>query len=57
MLLPPEGCDLAEAEKSLLRQALARTNGNQTHTGAMLGISRDQVRYKMEKYGLRSGPS
>ena len=37
--------------------SLARTNGNQTHTGAMLGISRDQVRYKMEKHGLRSSPS
>lgn len=57
VILPPEGCDLAEAEKSLLRQALARTNGNQTHTGAMLGISRDQVRYKMEKHGLRSSSS
>ncbi len=57
VILPPEGCDLAEAEKSLLRQALARTKGNQTHAGAMLGISRDQVRYKMEKHGLRSSSS
>jgi len=53
VILPPDGCDLAEAELSLLRQALARTNWNQTHAGAMLHISRDQVRYKMEKFGLR----
>lgn len=57
VLLPPEGCALADAEKSLLRQALTRTQWNQTHTGQMLGISRDQVRYKMEKYDLKQPPA
>jgi two-component system, NtrC family, response regulator AtoC len=54
VLLPPGGCSLAEAEASLLRQALERTEWNQTHTGTMLGISRDQVRYKMDKYNLKN---
>ncbi|HOK08618.1 MAG TPA: sigma-54 dependent transcriptional regulator [Candidatus Hydrogenedens sp.] len=51
--LPPSGCSLEEVEKSLIRQALERTNWNLTRAGALLNITRDQVRYKAEKYGLR----
>lgn len=54
--LPPQGCTLAEAEKSLLQQALQRTHWNQTRTANLLGISRDQVRYKISKYGLEPPP-
>lgn len=57
VLLPQEGCTLAEAEESLLRQALNRSDWNQTRTGALLGITRDQVRYKMDKFGLRNNPN
>ena len=35
-----------------LLQALARADGNQTHAGQLLGINRDQVRYRIEKFGL-----
>ncbi|MCX8065334.1 MAG: sigma-54 dependent transcriptional regulator [Candidatus Hydrogenedentes bacterium] len=52
-LLPPGGCSLEEVEKSLVKQALERTNWNLTRAGALLNISRDQVRYKIEKYGLK----
>jgi DNA-binding NtrC family response regulator len=51
--LPPKGIDLAEVEESLIQQALERTNWNQTHAAALLGLSRDQIRYKVEKYSLR----
>lgn len=57
VLLPPEGCTLAEAEESLLRQALNRADWNQTRTGALLGITRDQVRYKIDKFGLKNPAS
>lgn len=50
--LPPEGCNLADVERALLTQALHRTQGNQTHAAQLLGVTRDQVRYKAEKYGL-----
>jgi len=50
--LPPEGVDLEEVERQLLVQALERSHGNQTRAGAMLGINRDQVRYRIEKFGL-----
>jgi two-component system, NtrC family, response regulator AtoC len=51
--LPPQGVQLEEVEKQLLLQALARADGNQTHAGQLLGINRDQVRYRIEKFGLQ----
>jgi DNA-binding NtrC family response regulator len=50
--LPPSGVVLEEVERQLLVQALERTRGNQTHAGQLLGINRDQVRYRIEKFGL-----
>ena len=50
--LPAEGLNLEEVERQLLQQALERAGGNQTHAGQLLGINRDQVRYRLEKFGL-----
>jgi len=50
--LPEAGCTLEGVEQSLLEQALARAYGNQTKAAALLGISRDQLRYKVRKHGL-----
>ena len=50
--LPPEGLVLEEVEKQLVVQALERAHGNQTQAGHLLGINRDQVRYRIEKFGL-----
>ena len=33
-------------------QALERAGGNQTQAGHLLGINRDQVRYRIEKFGI-----
>ena len=51
-LLPAEGVNLDEVERQLLVQALERSGGNQTHAAHLLGINRDQVRYRIEKFGL-----
>lgn len=51
-VLPQDGVDLEKLEKSLLQQALERTAWNRTRTGKLLRLSRDQVRYRIEKYGL-----
>jgi transcriptional regulator with GAF, ATPase, and Fis domain len=51
-VLPPEGVKLEEVERQLLVQALERAGGNQTHAAQLLGINRDQVRYRIEKFGL-----
>ncbi len=50
--LPAEGLNLDEVERQLLVQALERAGGNQTQAGQLLGINRDQVRYRIEKFGL-----
>ena len=52
--LPPEGINLDEVERQLLVQALERARGNQTHAGQLLGINRDQVRYRVEKFGMKA---
>ena len=53
--LPSEGLNLEEVERQLLEQALERAAGNQTQAAQMLGINRDQVRYRIEKFGLQTG--
>jgi len=50
--LPPEGVSLEELERQLLVQALERSGGNQTQAGELLGLNRDQVRYRIEKFSL-----
>jgi len=52
--LPPEGIDLEQVERQLLVQALERAAGNQTRAAELLGINRDQVRYRIEKFGLQT---
>jgi len=52
--LPPEGVVLEDVEKQLVVQALERAHGNQTHAGQLLGINRDQVRYRIGKFGLEN---
>jgi DNA-binding NtrC family response regulator len=55
--LPAEGISLDEVERQLLVQALERAGGNQTQAGQLLGINRDQVRYRIEKFGLGAAKS
>jgi len=50
--LPANGLDLESLERSLVVQALRRSNGNQTRAGALLGLNRDQIRYRIEKFSL-----
>ena len=50
--LPPAGLSLDELERDLVTQALERTGGNQTRAAALLGMHRDQIRYRIEKFGL-----
>lgn len=50
--LPELGIELESVEKDLIRQALERTNGNRSRSARLLGISRDTLLYRMQKYGL-----
>jgi len=52
MELPEDGVHLETLERELVVQALRRTGGNQTKAAALLGLNRDQIRYRIEKFGL-----
>ena len=54
--LPAAGVDLEQLERSLVVQALRRSGGNQTRAAALLGLNRDQIRYRIEKFGLTLTP-
>lgn len=47
--LPSEGISLNDAELSFVQQAIERSGGNQTRAAELLGISRDQLRYRLKK--------
>lgn len=54
--LPPAGMNLKEVvtdlERRVIEQALERTDGNQTEAARLLQISRDQLRYRLDKYDI-----
>ena len=53
--LPAAGIDLpaflAEIERGLVQEALEQCHGNQVQAAALLGLSRDQLRYRMRFQG------
>jgi len=55
--LPPNGISLSDLERDVLVQALGITDHNQTHAAALLGLTRDQMRYRMAKFGIPSRDS
>jgi DNA-binding NtrC family response regulator len=50
--LPAKGFKFDDLEKDIVLQALERTAWNQTRAGELLGMTRDQIHYRMEKFGL-----
>jgi len=46
------GTTLEEAERDLVKRALREVGGNVSKAARRLGISRDQMRYRIEKYAL-----
>ena len=47
--LPPEGVQLESVEMCFVEQAMNRSHNNQTRAAELLGISRDQLRYRLKK--------
>ena len=51
--LPIEGIRLEDVERDLVRQALERESWNVTRAARLLGLSRDTLRYRIDKYQLK----
>jgi DNA-binding NtrC family response regulator len=50
--LPAQGVDLEQWEREFVQQALERSGWNQTKAANLLGLNRDQIRYRIEKFKL-----
>ncbi len=51
-VLPAAGLSLDQLERELICQALERAGGNKSGAARLLGLSRDTLRYRLEKYHL-----
>ncbi|QSR84786.1 sigma-54 dependent transcriptional regulator [Methylacidimicrobium sp. B4] len=54
-LLLQEGLSFAEIEKRLLQEALVASGQNISQAARQLGMTRDILRYRMEKHGIGAG--
>lgn len=52
LLLPRQGISLEEVERDLVLQALEQTAWNVTQAAKRLGLTRDTLRYRMEKHRI-----
>lgn len=48
--LPPEGIDIEDVERELIRQALEVSDGNQSKAAKKLNLGIDAFRYRMKKF-------
>ena len=55
VVLGPQGVDLAEVERLLVASAMEQAGGNQSRAAQLLRLSRDQLRYRLRKFGLPTG--
>lgn len=51
---PPEGVAFDTIEREVIRAALEEGGGNITRTASLLKISRDALRYRMNKHGVQA---
>jgi DNA-binding NtrC family response regulator len=54
--LPPQGLRVEELVDDLVRQAIDRAEGNQSAAARLVGLSRDQLRYRLQRLGLLPEP-
>ncbi len=55
--IPAAGLVLEDLERDLVRQALEMADGNRTHAARLLGMNRDQIRYRIKKFNLGESAS
>jgi len=52
----PEGKTLDQWEDEIIREAYRRSNGNKSQAARLLGLSRNALRYRLEKIGIPDEP-
>jgi DNA-binding protein Fis len=50
--MPPGIVPLEEVEREMVVRAMTATGDNQTRAAELLGISRDQLRYRLKRFDL-----
>jgi DNA-binding NtrC family response regulator len=50
--IPRQGMKLSDMERDLVARTLDKTDWNVSKSAKLLGLSRDMLRYRIEKYGL-----
>lgn len=50
----PEGMTLDEYERSIIREALHRADGNKSQAARLLGLTRNALRYRLSQMGIES---
>jgi transcriptional regulator with PAS, ATPase and Fis domain len=50
--IPPEGLDIEDVERELIRQSLEIAEGNQSRAAKKLNLGIDAFRYRMKKFGF-----
>lgn len=55
--LPEQGMELRLVERRLIEQALELTGGNVAEAARKLGISREALRYRIQKHGIARPPA
>lgn len=51
--LPPEGVNFEDVERSLIMQAMDRTDNNITKSAKLLGLTFRTLQYRLEKFGVK----
>ena len=51
--LPAEGVNFEDVERSLIMQAMERTDNNITKSAKLLGLTFRTMQYRLEKFGIK----
>lgn len=54
--VPPEGIAIEQVERQLIESAMEIAGGNKSKAARLLGLSRDTLRYRLEKHDARRLP-
>ncbi|MCA1608268.1 MAG: helix-turn-helix domain-containing protein, partial [Acidobacteria bacterium] len=51
--LPSDGVNFEDVERSLIMQAMERTDNNITKSAKLLGLTFRTLQYRLEKFGIK----